>query len=375
MSATRLLVLQATPFCNINCTYCYLPNRGSRRRMSEDVIRSVGTKILRSGRTAEMLSVLWHAGEPLVLPPSFYRNAFNILSELCPSQIKLVHCIQSNAILLTEEWCDFIQEFQIQLGISVDGPQLLHDAHRVFRNGSGSFSKTMKAIGLLNRRQIPFHVICVLSRDSLQQPEVLFNFFEEHQIHRVHFNIEEIEGVNRHTSLLFDQSEMQFRRFFEVYWDLIDKRNSNQHVREIHDTIGFLITQDRPGPFPSELTTPFVCITISAEGRISTFSPELTSSTHTRSGSFFFGNILFDDLTDIEKSMRFQSVLNEINVGINNCKNSCDYFPVCGGGSPSNKLSENGDLKSTQTLYCKLKVQTLTDLALSRLSANIVATS
>jgi uncharacterized protein len=343
--------------------------------MSDDVIRSVGTKILRSGRTAETLSVLWHAGEPLVLPPTFYRNAFNILSGLCPPQIKLVHCIQTNAILLTEEWCDLIQEFEIQLGISIDGPQPLHDAHRIFRNGAGSFSKTMKAIDLLNRRQIPFHAICVLSRDSLQQPQALFSFFEEHRIRRVHFNMEEIEGINRHTSLRFDQSQTEFRRFFETYWDLIDKWSSEQHVREIHDTVGLLINQDRSGPFSSELTTPFVCITISAEGHISTFSPELTSSTHPELGEFFFGNILVDDLADVEKSARFQAILNEINAGINNCKKSCDYFPVCGGGSPSNKLSENGDLKSTRTLYCKLKVQTLTDLALSRLAANTVATS
>jgi uncharacterized protein len=335
--------------------------------MSEDVIRAVGKKILNSGQVSEELSILWHAGEPLVLPPSYYTAAFGILSSFCPPKTTIKHCIQSNATLLNDEWCNLFQEYKIELGVSIDGPQALHDLHRTSRRGSGTFSKVKAAIDLLNYRKLPFHVICVLSREALGQPEVLFRFFEDLQVNRVHFNLEEIEGVNCRSSLAFESVSLEFYRFFETYWNLIATSHSNQFVREIQDTVRLLLNDGGDAPF-NELATPFSCVTITANGEISTFSPELIASQNSTYGNFRFGNILQDCLLDVENASTFKTVRDDINRGVEKCRLNCEYFSVCGGGSPSNKLSENQDLSSTETLYCKLRVQTLTDLVISRLS-------
>jgi uncharacterized protein len=342
--------------------------------MSEDVIRAVGAKILNSGQASKKLSILWHAGEPLVLSPSYYKTAFEILKDSCPAEITIKHCMQSNATLLSDEWCNLIQEYDIEFGISIDGPQTLHDLHRTSRTGRGTFSKAKAGLDLLNDRKIPFHVICVLSRQSLCQPEVLFRFFEGHHISRVHFNIEEIEGANPKSSLEFESVSLQFHRFFETYWNLIAKTQSKQFIREIHNTVRLLLNSDEEAAPFNELTTPFSCVTITARGDISTFSPELIASSNSKYGDFRFGNILHDCLFDIKNSLAFKIVHDEIRRGVEKCRADCEYFSVCGGGSPSNKLSENEDLASTETLYCKLRVQTLVDLALSRLFGECNAT-
>jgi uncharacterized protein len=228
--------------------------------------------------------------------------------------------------------------------------------------------KVKAGLDLLNRKNIPFHVICVLSRHSLQQPEILFSFFEAHQVTRVHFNIEEIEGVNRSSSLAFETASQQLRRFFDTYWNLIERHRSKQYVREIQDPIRFLLHDGTDTPIFNELTTPFSCVTVTASGDISTFSPELIASGNTKYGNFRFGNILRDRLSDVKHATAFKAVHDEIRRGVDKCRAECGYFFVCGGGSPSNKLFENQDLSSTETLYCKLRVQTLVDLALSRLS-------
>src|SRR5215469_14739848 len=100
-SSVRLLVLQSTPFCNINCSYCYLPNRTAKTRMGDGVLEAVAVKLLQSGLVSKDLSVLWHAGEPLVLGPDYYQNAFDILRRGTPRPFALRHKFQTNGTLLT----------------------------------------------------------------------------------------------------------------------------------------------------------------------------------------------------------------------------------------------------------------------------------
>src|SRR5260370_3546022 len=78
-SSVRLLVLQSTPFCNIDCSYCYLPDRTAQTRMSDGVLEAIAAKLLQSGLVSTDLPVLWHAGEPLVPGPDYYQNAFDVL--------------------------------------------------------------------------------------------------------------------------------------------------------------------------------------------------------------------------------------------------------------------------------------------------------
>ena len=79
----ELLVLQPTPFCNIDCSYCYLPNRQSTRRMSAAVLDRVFAEVFASGLVRKAFTIVWHAGEPLVLPPVYYQDA---IAQLMPAK-------------------------------------------------------------------------------------------------------------------------------------------------------------------------------------------------------------------------------------------------------------------------------------------------
>src|SRR5271157_167119 len=77
----ELLVLQPTPFCNINCSYCYLPNRQSTKRMSPETLDQTFAWVFASGLVREPFTLLWHAGEPTVLPIPFYDEAIRLLDK------------------------------------------------------------------------------------------------------------------------------------------------------------------------------------------------------------------------------------------------------------------------------------------------------
>lgn len=102
-----LLVLQPTPFCNLDCRYSYLPNRSSRKRMGRDVLDAVCRAVFTSRFCQNGLTIAWHAGEPLVLPVTFYEDAIAVIRSLNRAEVKVRHNIQTNGVLVDEEWCTF----------------------------------------------------------------------------------------------------------------------------------------------------------------------------------------------------------------------------------------------------------------------------
>ena len=116
----RTVVLQPTPFCNINCRYCYLPQRNATTVMSLATIVAAFKNIFSSGWASPQMTIIWHAGEPLVLPVSYYEAAFSAIEVSRPLDLELRHSIQTNGMLLSQEWCDFIKKWHVGLGVSVD---------------------------------------------------------------------------------------------------------------------------------------------------------------------------------------------------------------------------------------------------------------
>ena len=208
-----LLVVQATPYCNLDCDYCYLPDRHDRRRLEPALLDPILDTVLSSPFVEEPFTLLWHAGEPLMVPPAFYDEASRRITAALERHgqrdLLIPQAIQTNATVIDERWCACFERNQMQVGVSLDGPAALHDAHRRTRTGLGSHAATMRGIAQLQRHGIPFEVITVLTAASLEDPDGLFHFFVEHGIGDVGFNMEETEGANRLSSL--DQPCMEQR--------------------------------------------------------------------------------------------------------------------------------------------------------------------
>src|SRR5262249_3132255 len=167
----ELLVLQPTPFCNLDCSYCYLPNRQSTRRMSPDTLEQAFHWVFSSGLARQPFTLLWHAGEPLVLPLSFYETAAVLLQRHNVANVPVLQSFQTNATLLDADWCAFLRRPDVHLGVSVDGPDFLHDRHRRTRQGRGTLDRVEQGIHLLHEHGVHFEVITVLTADSPDCPD------------------------------------------------------------------------------------------------------------------------------------------------------------------------------------------------------------
>jgi uncharacterized protein len=363
----ELLVLQPTPFCNINCSYCYLPNRQSTRRMSLETLERTFGWVFASGLVSEPFTLLWHAGEPTVVPIPFYEEAIRLLEKHNRIGVPVYQSFQTNATLLDESWCNFIRRHGIHVGVSVDGPDFLHDRCRRTRQGKGTLQRVLAGIHLLQEHDIPFYVITVLTAESLNCADELFDFYLEHRINQVCFNVEEIEGPNTSSSLLGTGTKERFRRFLSRFLVLADGAEPPLSVREF-DTSAAAIRGVRYGPGSrTQENKPWAIVNVDCDGHFSTYSPELLGLSSPRYGSFALGNVATDSLADAIASERFQMLEADIGRGVELCQQSCPYFAFCGGGPPVNKYFENGTFASTETLFCQLHKQACLDVSLQRL--------
>lgn len=365
----ELLVLQPTPFCNLDCDYCYLADRASTARMSRTVLRRTFEGVLASRCVRDGFTVVWHAGEPLVVGVGFYEEAIALLDELDTRGLTIHHSIQTNGTLVTPAWCEFFKRHRIRLGVSLDGPAFLHDAHRRTRAGRGTHERVMAGVRCLQGHGVPFHVISVLTSRALEHPDELFRFYVDHGIRRVAFNFEEVEGVNTASSLSPERGSARpgagARAFLRRFLELLETTGADLSVREL-DGLGRLIAGGGTVGRNQENTAMRI-VSVDHAGNVSTFSPELLGQKHPAGGDFLLGNVLTDDLDAVAASPKLRRLQGEIDRGVAACRESCQYFSVCGGGSPSNKLFENGTFGSTETLHCLLSKQAVAGVLIERL--------
>jgi uncharacterized protein len=369
MPRIQLLVIQPTPFCNIDCRYCYLPDRANKAVVAEATLANLFSQVFASGWARDGVSVVWHAGEPLVLPIDFYRRAFRLIDGLKPPGLLLTHSFQTNGTLIDDAWCKFFAEERVGVGVSIDGPQLLHDINRVTRSGRGTFERTIAGIRRLRRNAVPFHVISVLSAESLAAPREMFDFYVAEGIERVCFNVEESEGD--HVSRSFGEAGIAdaYYRFLREFWRLAAAAPGKfAFIREIDDATQQVL-RPKEAVFLNQLVEPFAITSMDWAGNLSTFSPELLGLKNPAYDDFIIGNINRDRLIDLPQRPQLIKMLADIDAGVELCRRGCEYFSVCGGGEPVNKLAENGSFISTETTYCRMTKMRATDLVLDLLDA------
>lgn len=366
-------MLQPSPFCNINCDYCYLTNRGDTHRMSMETLQRAIEEVFASDLIADQVTFVWHAGEPLAVPISWYESAFELIAKSAPAHVRIGHSFQSNGTLINEKWCEFIQTRGLSIGLSIDGPAFIHDAHRVTRKGIGTHAQAMRGVELLRKHEIFFNVIAVITRESLDHADAIFDFFLENGMHHLGFNIEELEGGHTQSSLQ-EVREDRIAAFFRRLFERQKAEKGKVRIREFDSALARIMAgspETETLIYENEQVRPYGILSVDWQGYFSTYSPELLGLDSKDYGDFSFGNLFETTLAQAAETPKFQQVLRDIQGGVEKCRKDCSYFNVCGGGAPANKYFENGSFASMRTQYCRYAVQVPTNLVLEDLERSV----
>lgn len=383
LGPTSLLLLQSVERCNLDCTCCYLPTRTQSGKMSLDTVAASVRWLRDSGLLGCELEVLWHAGEPLLAGLKFYESAHDVISKEIPSSTRWKHVFQTNGTLINDNWASFFAHVRAQIGISIDGPREWHDSRRRTWSGKDTFDQVIRSIEHLKRHNVPFSTISVLSAEALRDPERLYHFLRQIGAETFAFNDEEQEGI--HTkSLQYESASARadIEHFYSVLYDLTAQEKALGRVRELSQALEAMhcftrsASSDHQGSkIASEMNDPFQILNVAFDGTFSTFAPELMGHRVENLGNFVFGNVHTDSLSDVLNSSKFRQAYELIEAGVNQCRASCKYYGLCGGGSPANKYFENGKLDSTTTMFCQLSIMAPIDVVLMKLESQREAVS
>ena len=371
LGPVELMVIQGSPFCNINCKYCYLPDRLNKKKISKDTVFKIIERLCQDNLLGKEISFIWHAGEPLAVPLGFYEDLFSIISQCVPTTTKVNHHMQTNATLLNDHWCEFIKQHDIKIGVSIDGPQQLNDLNRLTRSGKSTFEKVINGINHLKRHDIRFHAIAVITQKALLHPNEIYDFFKNIGVAKVGLNIEEIEGINTKSSLNLDEASMtQLRTFYEQLYERQLDDEKPVIIRELDDAKRKIL--QIPLDYFSnhgitQQNNPYQIISVDINGNFTSYSPELLGQKDERYHDFILGNVHQESFLEATQKPLFNTLRDDIFHGIKNCEESCQYFSFCGGGAPANKYYENGSFSSTETIQCRYSIQTPLEIITRRL--------
>lgn len=166
--------------CNLNCGYCYYLHKEdsvpglAAGRMSDEVLEEFTRQYI-EGQENDYVLFNWHGGEPALLGLDFYRRAVQLQKKYAGTK-RIENDFQTNGTLLDDEWCEFFKEHNFWIGLSIDGPPHLHDRVRRGRGNAPTGEQVCRAARLLQKHEVPFNALTVVSAANAKYPEVVYRF-------------------------------------------------------------------------------------------------------------------------------------------------------------------------------------------------------
>ncbi len=148
------VVVKIAERCNINCTYCYMFNRGNEEYLShpiyitDDVIMQSASFLAAGAReiNIKVIRIIFHGGEPLMLKKDKFAWMCETFLTVISPHAEVRFTIQTNAMLIDNEWIAIFQKFGISVGVSIDGPAAYNDIERIDHQGRGTHARVVAGL-------------------------------------------------------------------------------------------------------------------------------------------------------------------------------------------------------------------------------------
>ena len=179
------------PRCNLRCDYCFYLEKEhffqERKNllMTDEVLESYTRQYIKTNDAPELVFA-WQGGEPTLMGLDFFRKAVALQKQYGNGR-RITNTLQTNGLLLNDQWCHFLAENCFLVGLSLDGPREIHDRFRKDRKGNPTFDRTMQALEQMKRHKVEFNVLACINRESAKRPREVYRFFKKHGIRFIQF--------------------------------------------------------------------------------------------------------------------------------------------------------------------------------------------
>jgi uncharacterized protein len=176
--------------CNLACDYCYystaggVPNKPVRVMEPALLDRFISQYMDRSSGQA---AFSWQGGEPLLAGLPYFEQVIMLQAKYAPPHTTISNALQTNGTLINENWARLFKRYNFLVGISLDGPAAIHDAHRITGSGTGSFERVMRGLRHVQQAGVEYNILTVIHEDNVTKPDELMAFYQEQKFSYVQF--------------------------------------------------------------------------------------------------------------------------------------------------------------------------------------------
>jgi len=170
--------------CNLSCAYCYYLDKKAlyaddkSMRMPDDILRAYIVQHIEAF-PGSLINFTWHGGEPTLLGLDYFRKIVDLQQKNQPPGCRIINNLQTNGVLLDDKWCRFLSQNDFSVGLSLDGPQKMHDAHRITAGGKPTHNEVMNGYHRLKQYNVPCDILCVVNAINVREPYQVYGFFKE----------------------------------------------------------------------------------------------------------------------------------------------------------------------------------------------------
>jgi uncharacterized protein len=298
---------------------------------------------------ADKITFIWHGGEPLSAGINFFNSAMKFQNQYKSKNITFRNNIQTNATLINSEWINFFKLHNFNIGISIDGPEEIHNLHRVFPNGKGSFSNVLSGIHLVQENKLDFGCLAVITNNSTKKAEDIFNFFINEKI----LSFDVLPCIDFIDDKNYAISSLNYANFLIELFDLWFNNDDPRIKIRFFDNILLSMLGGKVllCKFSGNCSNFF---TIKENGDIFPCdkfigNPELK-----------LGNICEDNLDDILKSNNFKYFSFDVGLISIACQ-KCKWLSLCNGGCSYNRYAKRKLFTDLNT-FCKANKMVFTHI-------------
>lgn len=191
MPPLSILIKPASSNCNLRCKYCFYHSLAENREtrsygiMSTELLELIVKKALEF--SSGSCTLAFQGGEPTVAGLDFYKKLMEFEEKYNTKKVRINNAIQTNGVLMNDDWARFLADNKFLTGISLDGPKDIHDLNRIDSTGEGSFKEVMNTIGLFNKYGVEYNILCVVNNNTARHIGKIYRFFKKNNFKFLQF--------------------------------------------------------------------------------------------------------------------------------------------------------------------------------------------
>jgi uncharacterized protein len=326
--------------CNLNCDYCFFLKKKylypkSDFHMSDEVMETYIHQTIEAHKTPAV-TIAWQGGEPTLMGIDFFQRSLEAIKKNARLGMQIEKTLQTNGVLIDDDWCQFLYKNDFLVGLSMDGPKHLHDTHRRDKKGNSVFDQVVKAARLMQKHHVEFNILCTVNAENSEHPLEVYQYFrDELKTPYLQF-IPIVERDNKNgnqegTSIT--KRSVRPKQYGKFLIEIFDEW--------VHNDVGSMFVQFFDGVLASYVRGYSSLCVLSprcGEGVALEHNGDVYSCDHFVEPKHLLGNIMETPISKLVSSEKQHSFGENKHKSLPNYCHKCEFLFTCYGECPKNRV-------------------------------------